>query len=133
DLIDAHDEVSMYWGWAFAWDGAQTKLAKGHARIYLEIRNTAQARRHVDCLVATNNLSYVPDGRRKPDFSAMRYLRDWTNTRMLTPLFDKHEPPVTSPVWQRPKIAGRDFLMPWNIANEFWPLSKKPAAERPLY
>ena len=22
DLIDPHDEVSMYWGWAFTWDGA---------------------------------------------------------------------------------------------------------------
>src|SRR3712207_8844789 len=23
DVLDPHDEVSMYWGWAFAWDGAQ--------------------------------------------------------------------------------------------------------------
>ena len=22
DIIDPHDEVSMYWGWAFTWDGA---------------------------------------------------------------------------------------------------------------
>jgi hypothetical protein len=33
----------------------------------------------------------------------------------------------------RPKLAGRDFLMPWNIAKEFWPLVDKPTAERPLY
>ena len=26
DVIDPHDEVSMYWGWAFAWDGAAAKL-----------------------------------------------------------------------------------------------------------
>jgi hypothetical protein len=26
DIIDAHDEVSMYWGWAFAWDGVDAHL-----------------------------------------------------------------------------------------------------------
>jgi hypothetical protein len=35
--------------------------------------------------------------------------------------------------WVRPKIAGRDFLMPWNIAKEFWSLYNKPEQERPLY
>src|SRR3984893_6870507 len=29
DIIDPHDEVSMYWGWAFTWDGAAATLAKG--------------------------------------------------------------------------------------------------------
>ena len=36
-------------------------------------------------------------------------------------------------MWVRPKVAGRDFMMPWNIAKEFWPLYDKPAEERPLY
>src|SRR5678815_57370 len=38
DVIDPHDEVSMYWGWAFAWDSADTTLVKGPARVSLEIR-----------------------------------------------------------------------------------------------
>ncbi len=30
DVIDPHDEVSMYWGWAFAWDSATLHtFAKG--------------------------------------------------------------------------------------------------------
>ena len=29
DVIDPHDEVSMYWGWAFAWDGASVGSEKG--------------------------------------------------------------------------------------------------------
>src|SRR2546430_11905191 len=29
DVIPVHDEVSMYWGWSFAWDGATAKLKKG--------------------------------------------------------------------------------------------------------
>jgi hypothetical protein len=136
DIIDAHDEVSMYWGWAFAWDGANVQIEKGPARISIEIEKTSEARRHVDCLVLTNDLAYVPDGRRKPDFAAMRYLHDWATTR--APLSSLLQPRDSSEViipsvWQRPRIAGRDFLMPWNITPEFWKLYDKPAVERPLY
>jgi hypothetical protein len=137
DIIDAHDEVSMYWGWAFAWDGAGANLAKGPARISIEIEKPADARRHVDCVVLTNDLAYVPNGRHKPDFSAMRYLREWsTNRASLSSLLQTKESDSFSAIpvaWQRPKIAGRDFVMPWNITPEFWKLYDKPAAERPLY
>jgi len=81
DVIDPHDEVSMYWGWTFAWDGANAQLAKGPARISLEIEKPVQARRHLDCLLLTNDLAFVPEGRRKPDFAAMRYLREWSSSR----------------------------------------------------
>jgi hypothetical protein len=134
DIIDPHDEVSMYWGWAFAWDGAGAQLEKGPARISIEIEKPAEARRHVDCLVLTNDLAYVPDGRRKPDFAAMRYLREFSTTgAQLSSLLQPQVSPAIPLAWQRPKIAGRDFLMPWNITPEFWKLYDKPAAERPLY
>lgn len=137
DVIDPHDEVSMYWGWAFAWDGVNAQLQKGPARISLEIEKPAEARRHIDCLVLTNDPAYVPEGRRKPDFAAARYLHDWSTTRtevssLLQPLASSAS--VINPIaWQRPRIAGRDFLMPWNISPEFWKLYDKPPAERPLY
>ncbi|MEA2204357.1 MAG: hypothetical protein QOE77_1133 [Blastocatellia bacterium] len=138
DLIDAHDEVSMYWGWAFTWDSAAGSLRKGPARLSIEIEKPTAARRHVDCVLVTNDLAYVPRGREKPDFAAMKYLRQWSaNRAALKPLTvtetsraDRYEIPAA---WQRPKIAGRDFLMPWNIAREFWPLYEKPEVERPLY
>jgi hypothetical protein len=134
DIIDPHDEVSMYWGWAFAWDSASTTLKKGPARLSIQIEKAAEARRHIDCFLLTNDLTFKPSGRQKPDFAAMRYLRNWSNTR--TPLTSLLKSEVNAPVpetWMRPKIAGHDFLMPWNIAKEFWPLYDKPAAERPLY
>ncbi|HVS80417.1 MAG TPA: hypothetical protein VHE60_01630 [Pyrinomonadaceae bacterium] len=134
DVIDPHDETSMYWGWAFAWDGAAATLTKGPARISIEIEKAAQAVRQVDCVLVTNDLLYQPEGRRKPDFAAMRYLREWSNAR--TPLLPLIETPAridAAPAWQRPKLAGRDFLMPWNIAKEFWQLYGKPPAERPQY
>nr|MDQ2937094.1 hypothetical protein [Acidobacteriota bacterium] len=140
DIIDAHDEVSMYWGWAFAWDGADGTLDKGPARISIEIEKPAAARRHVDCVLLTNDLAYVPDGRRKPDFAAMRYLREWSAKRSplssLGQATDSKSLPPVPPIpiaWRRPKLAGRDFVMPWNISPEFWKLYDKPAQERPLF
>ena len=132
DVIDPNDEVSMYWGWAFAWDSAEVTLEKGNARIAFEIEKASGARRHVDCFLLTNDLNFVPDGRRKPDFAAMRHLREWSNARApLASLI--HTPPSTNvpAAWQRSTIAGRDFMMPWNISTEFWKLYDKPAGERP--
>jgi hypothetical protein len=135
DIIDPHDEVSLYWGWAFAWDVINAPLEKGPARISIEIEKPAEARRHVDCLLLTNDLAYVPDGRRKPDFAAMRYLREWSTAgKQVSSLLAPAALGIGVPEgWQRPKIAGRDFLMPWNISPEFWKLYDKPPAERPLY
>lgn len=133
DVIDPHDETSMYWGWSFAWDSSLANLAKGPARVSIDITKSGNARRQIDCFLLTNDLSFVPQGRRKPDFAAMRYLREWSITRApLTPLIDSAAATLP-PGWTRPKIAGRDFLMPWNIAREFWQLYDKPKAERPLY
>ena len=134
DLIDPHDEVSMYWGWAFAWDSATATLKKGPARVSIEIEKAAEARRHVDCFLLTNEPTFKPAGRQKPDFAAMRYLRGWSSTRKPLSTLLRSEPPARVPdSWSRPTVAGRDFFMPWNIAKEFWPLYDKPAEERPLY
>ncbi|HKV32926.1 MAG TPA: hypothetical protein VJP89_01255 [Pyrinomonadaceae bacterium] len=131
DVVDPHDEVSMYWGWAFTWDSAAATLKKGPARLSIQIEKAAAARRHVDCFVLTNDTTFRPNGRAKPDFAAMRYLRTWsTDRRPLASLLNPDQNPRLSAL---PKIAGRDFLMPWNIAKEFWPLYDKPAEERPLY
>ena len=134
DIVDPHNETSMYWGWSFTWAGASANLAKGSAHVSIEISGAAQARRQVDCFLITNDLSFVPEGRRKPDFAGMRYLRDWSAKReAFAPLIDSSTTGNTSPKWSRPKVAGRDFLMPWNIAKEFWQLYDKPASERSLY
>lgn len=133
DVVDIHDEVSMYWGWAFTWDSSGGPLRKGPAQLSLEIENSSAARRHVDCVLVTNDPAYVPSGRQKPDFAAMSYLRQWSLAgKPLAPLIQPGTSSVTE-AWQRPKVSGRDFLMPWNISKEFWKLYDNPAPERPLY
>jgi hypothetical protein len=134
DVIDPHDEVSMYWSWAFAWDSANATLKKGLARVSIVIEKAADARRHVDCFLLTNDLAFKASGRQKPDLSAMRYLRTWSTTRKpLQSLLRIEDTTRVPEAWLRPKVAGRDFLMPWNIAKEFWLLLDKPAEERPLF
>ncbi|HEY6120711.1 MAG TPA: hypothetical protein VIV66_12185 [Pyrinomonadaceae bacterium] len=134
DIVDPHDEVSMYWGWAFTWDSAAAQLEKGPIKITLEINHPAGARRHIDCLLLTNDLAYVPRGRSKPDFAAMRYLREWSSVRKpLSSLLPDRRVLTVPKAWERPRVAGADFLMPWNIAKEFWSDYDKPPTDRPLY
>jgi hypothetical protein len=134
DLLDAHDEVSMYWEWAFVWDSAQASLKKGSARLSIEIEKATEARRHVDCLLLTNDTAFVPEGRMKPPFAALRTLQDYALRRQpLVPLLEPDASGAMPKQWQRPTIAGRDFLMPWNISPQFWALYDKPPSERPLY
>jgi hypothetical protein len=137
DLVDPRDEVSLYWGWSFAWGGSEAfELKKGAARLSVEIEKAGEARRHVDCVLVTNDLDYKPEGRRKPPFAAGRVLREWSEKRpALAPLADfgvgaADDLPAA---WRRPALAGRDFLMPWNVSEEFWAWYDRPAAERPLY
>ncbi|MBD0373483.1 MAG: hypothetical protein ICV60_21800 [Pyrinomonadaceae bacterium] len=134
DLVEPHDEVSMYWGWAFTWDKATAQLKKGAARLSIEIEKSAGARRHVDCALVTNDPAFVPEGRMKPPFAAMTALESYSRSgRRLAPLLEPDESAAIPKEWKQPLIAGRDFLMPWNIAPEFWTLYDKPPAERPLY
>ncbi|HEV7904709.1 MAG TPA: hypothetical protein VGO96_12775 [Pyrinomonadaceae bacterium] len=138
DKLAPHDETGMYWGWAFNWDAAATTnpLAKGAARISFVVERAAETRRHVDCFLLTNDLAYVPEGRSKPDFAARRVLREFSAGKTtLAPLVSAQANSASGvpAAWRRPTVAGRDFMMPWNIAPEFWPLLDKPPAERPLY
>jgi hypothetical protein len=135
DVLDAHDETAMYWGWAFVWDVAPpVKLEKGGAVVSFEIERAAGARRHVDCFLLTNDADYTPEGRRKPEFAAQRVLREQSQrATALEPLAAADASGAVPPGWRRPALAGRDFLMPWNIAPAFWAQLDKPPAERSLY
>ncbi|HYP53316.1 MAG TPA: hypothetical protein VEQ42_07230 [Pyrinomonadaceae bacterium] len=136
DLVDKHDEVSMYWGWSFTWGEAPAfELAKGAARVSVEVTRAAGARRHVDCLLLTDDLGYEPNGRQKPEFAGWRVLREWSASRgRVAPLLD--ESPASGnvpPSWRRPALNGREFMMPWNVSKRFWEDYEKPPAERMLF
>ena len=102
----------MY-GSGFAWDSAQTKLEKGPARISIMVEKIAEARRHVDAVLITNDVGFIPDGRRKPDFAGMHYLREWhKQNTALSPLISAAWPATIPNSWQRPPIAAAIFSCP---------------------
>jgi hypothetical protein len=145
DVIDPHDETSMYWGWAFAWDGTDAmRMKKGPARISVDIEKAAGARRQLDCVLLTNKNGFGQEGRRKPPFAAQRVLAEWAATRTpsllgaptrtLAPLMEKESADAQAPaLWKRQPLAGHDFLMPWNISEKFWELYDATTTDRPLY
>ena len=107
---------------------AAANLKKGPARVFIEVEKAAEARRHVDCFVLTNDFAYKPSGRLKPDFAAMRFLREWDRGgKPIQPLISQPHQRSYSGLMARPQVAGRDFFMPWNINTEFWTLYDKPA------
>jgi len=108
----------MYWGWAFAWDEATAKLGKGAARVFFGPLKSRLPRVDMSTVwVLTNDPSYTPDGRRKPPFAAAQLLERTSSFTSLLPVGDKFSAP---PEWKPRPDCWRDFLMPWNIAKEFW-------------
>jgi hypothetical protein len=135
-VVDPHDEMSMYWGWSFAWGGTLAGfLKKGPARLSIEIDKAAEARRNVDCILLTSDLAYRPEGRRKPPFAAQRALGEWAAKHTpLAPLMEKESVAAQAPaLWRRQPLVGRDFVMPWNISEKFWEMYDAPPETRPLY
>jgi hypothetical protein len=64
----------------------------------------------------------------------MRYLRTWaTDRKPLASLLSSDDKAQVPAKWIGPQVAGRTFIVPWNIAKDFWSLYDKPAEERPLY
>jgi len=59
---------------------ATTNLAKGAARVSIEITKAARRGRQVDCFLLTNDLSFVPKAAANR-IRSMRYLRDWSAKR----------------------------------------------------
>jgi len=134
DVIDPHDEVSMYWGWSFAWDGAPATLTKGAARISIELDKAAQAVRQVDCVLVTNDLAYVAQGRSKPDFAAIAFTYASGPAR-ARPLLrsSKRRQRSTCRLRGRGKSGGPRLCDALEHRERFWQLYDKPPAERPLY
>ena len=138
-VVDEHDEFKLYWSWVFAWDKSPAATLKaGPTQITLLVDKPGEARRHADALLLTNDLEFEPNGREKPPFAYYAVLDDWNKTRPDVELLaaavtsGKHKFDVPA-AWQRPKLLGQDFWMPWNMGTDFWKQdSKLPPGERML-
>src|ERR1044072_5850803 len=112
DVVDPHDEISMYWDWAFTWDRASASLKKGPARVSILIEKPTEARRHLDSFLLTDDLECNPSAQRQPDFAAARYLRSWSADRKpLVSLLSNDDPLTVPEKWINPKGVGRDLIV----------------------
>jgi len=128
-VVDELDQLVLFWGWGFAWDGAPMTLEKGPARLELYSTGPTEARRQVDCLCLTTDAAYRPTGRRKPDIPSWWPLRAMRQAGMpdVQPL---HTAGATNTVPKSWSIADGPPAFLWNVREHWLSGLKQPATER---
>ena len=112
---------------------AEADLAAGPAELQLVVDAPSEARRHVDALLITDDLSFRPLLREKPPFHYWAPLQDLHGVR-ATPALATPAVNWAAPVaWRTPPIAGRDFQMFINMPLDYWKQNAAPAEKRVLY
>src|SRR5262249_47316394 len=133
-----NDEYQLFWGFSFGWGSLDAKLEEGPARLRLVIDKAGEAWRQLDTVLLTDDLSFTPAGREKPNFEYQKSFslrpKDgaaWRGSATLpspsgrgvggegqqkTPLASSGrevggEGLALAKDWQRTKLAGRDFSM----------------------
>ena len=105
-VLPANDEYQLFWGFSFAWDCFEVKLAEGPAKVAVVIDKAGQAWRQVDAILITDDLKHVPLGREKPAFAyhAAFGIRPTDGASWRGSKRDFAPTP-------RKAVAGRDFSM----------------------
>ena len=65
-IVEDDNEMKLYWGWAFAWEGQVARLDAGKCRIELLSAFQEKDCRQVDCLVLTTDADYRPRVKERP-------------------------------------------------------------------
>lgn len=134
-VVPEDDEVKLMWGWAFGWGQAEADLGAGPAELQLVVEVPAEARRHVDAILVTDDMKFRPRLREKPPFHYWAPLqRNREHPSARTPAFASPEPGWAAPAaWRTPPMAGREFQMLLNMPVTFWKQGDAPAEKRVLY
>jgi len=130
-VLPANDEYQLYWGFSFAWDSFDVKLAEGPARLSVAIDKAGQAWRQVDAILITDDLKFAPAGREKPKFTYQNYFNvrpeDGAQWR------GKKSDFAVAAGSKRQPIAGRDFSMWTGIDADLKWWSKQDVNKLSLY
>jgi hypothetical protein len=128
-VIDELDPMKLMWDWAYGWGKAEVTVRKGKARIELVAENETEARRCVDCLCFTNDPTYTPAGREKPNFAAWKPLRDWQQAgKPDIPALARRA--MTGEIPAAWRIADSPPVFLWNAGQPWLDELKKPLGER---
>ncbi len=124
-VVDELDPMKLLWDWAYGWDSATCPLQEGPATLEIATTGPTGARRCVDCLCLTSDVTYRPSGRDKPLFGSWSPLVEMRRSGMpdVEP-FVKSRMPNLSPASGTPP----KFL--WNVGPQWSDELKKPLPER---
>jgi hypothetical protein len=114
--VSPNDEYQLYWGFSFAWAGVEGTLEAGPGQLRLVIDKAGENFRQVDAVLVTDDLEYVPVGREKPPFLYLQAIDEapagaaaWRGSAKGLKIGGS---------WNRPKMAGRDFVMWVNLGSD---------------
>ena len=107
-VVSPGDEYALYWGFSFCWDSFAAPLAAGPARISLAIDKPGQAWRQVDAVLITDDPSYVPIAREKPQLAYFAAAEAAEPARKVRGSAAQLRVGST---WKRTALAGQDFTM----------------------
>jgi hypothetical protein len=145
--VEEDNEMKLYFGWAFAWDGQPMKLTKGPAKLSLVSTTKDPQPRQIDVIVITSDAEFRPLIKERPANPTWELLDSWREglRRGLRPLSRKAAPTLaedgksadgigTVPAtvadsWKIRNFADKGFRYLWNVSHtnaaETW-LSDKP-------
>ncbi len=130
-VVEEDNEMKLYWGWAFAWDGRSAPLKKGAAKITLKTTLKDPEPRQVDVIVLTTDQNYRPKIKSRPENPTWALLASFRSglPSDLEPLA-RRQPSFELPAaWRLRTFRDKGFLYLWNTSHtaaaETW-LSDKP-------
>lgn len=149
--VEEDNEMKLYFGWAFAWDGQPVRLKKGAARLSLVSTTKDPQPRQIDVIVLTNDVEYRPLIKERPANETWTLLDGWRDglpqdlpplARRVAPSLESTAParqaasgdsaPLSTTLpesWQVRTFRDKGFLYLWNVSHtnaaETW-LSDKP-------
>jgi len=91
-IVEEDNEMKLYWGWAFAWEGHDAALAAGKARVELLSAFKETQCRQIDCIVLTTDSAYRPLIKERPAHPANEVLKSLASGLATLKPLARHKP-----------------------------------------
>ncbi len=121
-VVEEDNEMKLYWGWAFAWEGHEAALPKGRVPLELLSAFPEKECRQVDCIVLTTDAAYRPRVKERPRHPADELLRSLARgiDPKAEPLARRTGDFRAPPEWTPKTFRDRGFLYLWNMDQTKW-------------
>ena len=131
-LVDEDNEMKLYWGWVFVWDGRPVSLRKGPVKLTLMTTTKDPEARQVDVLVLTTDPDYRPRVKDRPRHPTWDVLAGYRKERPadLEALSRKRLDAELPAAWKLRTFRDQGFRYLWNVSAGPWLMSDDPKRVR---